>query len=159
MAESLRWHGKIGFNAAPKFEVPPVAGAPAAQIRQFGNLSWIQIEAAGHMVAADHHAAAFLVINHLLHQSMPWLANVTRTPGPTEPLSVPPNHSPSHRPSGTARSGRLAAQPMLKAMARPHHRPRLQTCPRTRSPKPKSKPEQDTGDAKLGLIAVVICLG
>eukprot|EP00041_Stephanoeca_diplocostata_P017087 m.340016 g.340016 ORF g.340016 m.340016 type:complete len:676 (-) comp20589_c1_seq3:342-2369(-) len=65
MAESLNWQGKSGFQSAELHELL-IAAAPAAQIQQFGTLTWIQVDSAGHMVPTDQPAAAFFAINHLL---------------------------------------------------------------------------------------------
>lgn len=51
MAESLNWHGMGGFKSAELQELL-IAAAPAAQIQQFGTLTWIQVDSAGHMVCA-----------------------------------------------------------------------------------------------------------
>lgn len=109
MAESLTWKGKAGFNAAPLLDVT-IAGASAAQFKQFGNLSWIQIDDAGHMVPADQPAGAFFAINHLLNKELPWSPEPAPAADSTSSAECPDNptpapESPTAAPASTVPTG------------------------------------------------------
>eukprot|EP00039_Didymoeca_costata_P030617 m.30572 g.30572 ORF g.30572 m.30572 type:complete len:679 (+) comp8212_c0_seq1:116-2152(+) len=113
MAQNLNWKGKEGFNAAPILDVK-IAGGPAGQLREFGLLSFLYVESAGHMVPSDQPAAAFFAMDRLLfpqdHTLVPNQPNtqrpITQAPCPetspvtecscpsTEPPQPPPKCEP-----------------------------------------------------------------
>jgi carboxypeptidase C (cathepsin A) len=67
MAETIPWTGMKSFSNAP-LSAWTIADVEAGQIKQFGGLSFIQIENAGHMVPMDQPAASAMVIKTLLDQ-------------------------------------------------------------------------------------------
>jgi carboxypeptidase C (cathepsin A) len=65
MANGLEWAGQSAFFAAP-LEPLLLGGLEAGQVKKSGLLTFVQIEAAGHMVPMDQAAASAWVINDLL---------------------------------------------------------------------------------------------
>lgn len=72
MADQINWNGRSSFSSAP-LEDFTIAGAIMGQIKQSGELTFIQVEEAGHMVPRDRPAAAHFAISHLigLHPNSP----------------------------------------------------------------------------------------
>jgi len=65
MANTISWSGQKAFST---LELSPleISGAEAGQIKEYGGLTWIQIESAGHMVPLNQPAGASYAITHLL---------------------------------------------------------------------------------------------
>lgn len=65
MADTIAWKGQKEF-AAKELEPLMFNGAQAGEHKSHGKLSWIQIEAAGHMVPLDQPVAAAYALQELL---------------------------------------------------------------------------------------------
>jgi len=65
MANTIPWSGQSAFNAT-NLSSFKISGAVAGQMKQYGLLTWIQVESAGHMVPLDQPAGASFAITHLL---------------------------------------------------------------------------------------------
>jgi len=65
MANTIPWSGQSAFNAMNLTSLN-IAGAVAGQMKQYGPLTWLQIESAGHMVPLDQPSGASFAITHLL---------------------------------------------------------------------------------------------
>jgi len=66
-ASALHWSGAKEFAGAP-LEDFHISGTSAGQVKSGGGLNWMQIKGAGHMVAADHPAAAIVAMSNLIKQ-------------------------------------------------------------------------------------------
>jgi carboxypeptidase C (cathepsin A) len=65
MALALNWQGKDAFNSM-RLEPLLIGGAEAGQVQHHGGLTFVQIEAAGHMVPMDQPAAVSWAVTDLL---------------------------------------------------------------------------------------------
>lgn len=60
VAETLPWNGKGAFQATP------LESKAGLEMKQYGPLTWFQVEGAGHMVPLDQPSAAFEAVSALL---------------------------------------------------------------------------------------------
>jgi len=65
MAQALEWKGQAAFNAA-KLEPLMIGPVEGGQVQKSGLLTFVQVEAAGHMVPMDQPAAASWVVADLI---------------------------------------------------------------------------------------------
>lgn len=65
MANTISWSGMSQFSS---LELSPleIAGVEAGQTKSYGGLTYIQVDAAGHMVPLDQPAAASMAINTII---------------------------------------------------------------------------------------------
>jgi len=68
VAESLRWPGADQFAAASLADLD-LGGAAVGKMRRGGNLTWLEVEAAGHMVPLNQGAAAYWAIDTLVQRA------------------------------------------------------------------------------------------
>ena len=63
--ESLSWAGAAAFKAAP-LEPLMIGGTQTGSFKRVGGLTWVEVEAAGHMVPLNNGAAGFWAIDSLV---------------------------------------------------------------------------------------------
>jgi carboxypeptidase C (cathepsin A) len=67
MAQALEWTGQAAFNAA-KLDPLMIGPVEGGQVQKSGGLTFVQVDAAGHMVPMDQPAAASWVITDLINK-------------------------------------------------------------------------------------------
>jgi pimeloyl-ACP methyl ester carboxylesterase len=67
MADTIEWSGRSAFAAAPLTPLT-ISGVEAGQVKNFGKLTVVQVESAGHMVPMDQPAGSAAAIQTILAQ-------------------------------------------------------------------------------------------
>ncbi|KAJ3116114.1 hypothetical protein HDU96_010408 [Phlyctochytrium bullatum] len=68
--EAMEWDGREGFNSSPDLEWrSELTGKVAGEFRTFGNLTWVKVNEAGHMVPYDQPEHSLEMLNGWLQVS------------------------------------------------------------------------------------------
>ena len=67
MADTIPWTGQSDFSSAPLTPLT-ISGVEAGQVKNYGKLTVVQVESAGHMVPMDQPAGSAAAIKTILDQ-------------------------------------------------------------------------------------------